>query len=54
MVHPEGIEPPHLVPETNALSTELRVHRRDSVYYNAIARKAQDAKNKTTEDDGCF
>lgn len=26
MVRPSGIEPPHMAPEANALSTELRAH----------------------------
>lgn len=44
MVHPKGIEPLHLVPETNALSTELRVH--NEFYYKQSGCKNQMSLSK--------
>ena len=31
MVRPSGIEPPHMAPEANALSTELRAHHNSKI-----------------------
>ena len=44
---PSGVEPPHLVPETSALSTELREHECSNSNIHALGReKYKIAKNK--------
>ena len=44
MVHPAGIEPTSLVPETNVLSVELRAHVRIIPYNREIIKQKRFAK----------